>query len=169
MLMTVLGKVPVVGSTTPSVSNIEILFSGTSGRTDVGIVFHDGGSDDGRVLTKKHFSQDTNPATFVDMGNDDAGTPVDHTGEWTTDVVTESEWEVACVSIEDGGPFDDQHANVGTYTTLDTTDMLWEIVRPSGKSRTPGTSVLNATFRIREVADTGNFTEFTVKLTAIQT
>ncbi len=154
----------------PLVTDIEIWHTGATGQTRAGIVFHDyragAGSDDGRILTKKHFAGGVE--TFTDMGDDDQSTPVDHTGEWTDETVTETEWEVANVSIESGS-FTIAFASVGVYTTLDTRDMLWQIGRTGGPGRTPGTSIVESTFRVREVADTANFTEFTVKLTAVQT
>ncbi|MHA2202044.1 MAG: hypothetical protein ACXABN_19435, partial [Candidatus Thorarchaeota archaeon] len=125
------------------------------------------GGDDGRVLTKKHF--DAGTGVFTDMGNDDTSpTPVDHTGEWTSDTITESEWEVANTSITSGA-FNVAHAAVGVYSLLSTRDMLWQIGRTGGKARTPGTSTVVAQFRIREVADTSNFTDFQVTLVANQT
>lgn len=158
------------GGTTPSVSNIEILFTGSVGATRAAIVFHDDraglGSNDGRILTKKHFAGGS--TTFTDMGNDDASPAVDHTGEWTSDVIVESEWEVANVSIQ-SGTFTAAHAAVGVFSPLNTKDMVWQKARPGGKGRTPGTSIVESRFRIREIADPGNFTEFAVKLTAIQT
>ena len=158
------------GGTIPFVSNVEIKHTGGSGATRCGIIFHDdragAGSNDGRILTKKHFAGGVE--SIVDMGNDDAVPAVDHTGEWTLDPVIESEWEVANTSIESGA-FTSFHAAVGVYTALNVKDMLWQINRTGGKGRTPGTSVVNSTFRIREVADIANFTSFTVKLTAIQT
>ncbi|KKN66732.1 hypothetical protein LCGC14_0468430 [marine sediment metagenome] len=157
-------------SLTPLVTDVEIWHTGGTGQTRVGIIFHDyragSGSDDGRILTKKHFAGGVEVIT--DMGNDDAGPPVDHTGEWTDETVTESEWEVANVSIE-SGTFSVAHAAVGVYSALDTQDMLWQRIRTGGPGRTPGTTIVESTFRVREVADTANFTEFTVKLTAVQT
>lgn len=154
------------GGTVPSVSDIVIVNTVGSGLCNAGISFHDdrtgSGSNDGRILTKRHNN------VYTDMGNDDAGSPVDHTGEWTSDVITESEWEVACIS-EDTGTWDFPYAAVGVYTTLDTPDLHWRENRSGGKGYTPGTDRCVATFRIREVADTGNFTDFEVDCSAVQT
>ena len=157
--------------TIPLVTDIHILKTGATGTSRAGIRFHDYraglGSDDGRILTKIHRAGTI--TTITDMGDDDTSpTPVDHTGEWTSDPVTESAWEVANTSIS-SGTFSFAHAAVGVYSTLDTRDMLWQKQRPGGPSRTPGTSQVIAQFRIREVADTANGTDFEVKLTAIQT
>ncbi len=158
------------GGTIPSVSDIILTSSGASGVARTGMVFHDdrtgAGSDDGRILTKKH--QQAAVTTFTDMGDDDAGSPVDHTGEWTTDGITESAWEVACTS-EDIGTWDEPHAFVGFFTTLDTVDMIWQEFRSGGKARTPGTNRCVATFRIREVSTPANGTNFEVDCTTIQT
>ena len=106
------------------------------------------------------------------MGNDDANPAVDHTGEWTSDTLVGSPqgslYEVACTS-EDSGTWDVPFAAVGVYTSLDTRDMSWHEHRDGGKSYTPGTSTVTATFRIREIANTNNFTEFQVICTNIQT
>lgn len=151
--------------TVPSVSNIYIaeeLYPTTLGRC--GIVFHDDrtgvGSDDGRILTRR-----SGVATYYDLGSDELA--VDHTGEWTTDVIVESEWEVACTS-EDIGTWDTFYAAVGTYTSLDTPDMLWMMLRAGGKGYVAGTDRCKATFRIREVADTGNYADFTVDCYVVQ-
>lgn len=166
--MSVLGAVPT--GTTPLATNIEIYKTGGSGVSLAAIIFHDdrtgAGSDDGRIMTAHRVAALDN--VYTDLGTDDQTSPVDHTGEWTTDSVTESEWEVACVSVQ-AGAWDNQHATVGTYTTLDTVDMLWSMVRAGGKGRVPGTNEVESTFRVREVSDTNNYTEFTVKCTAVQT
>lgn len=158
----------VSGGTVPLVNDIFLTSTGTSGAAATGIVFHDdragGGSNDGRILTKK--KQQNAVTTFIDMGLDDNS--FDHTGEWTSDAVTESEWQVACTS-EDVGAWDTPHAAVGTYTTLDTVDILWQEFRIGGKARSPGTNQCIATFRIREVATPANGTNFEVDATCIQT
>lgn len=154
------------GGTVPLVSNITISNTVSSGLCNAAIRFHDFragvGSDDGRILTKRH------NAVYTDMGDDDAGSPVDHTGEWTSDAVTDSDWEVAMISLTSGS-WTFEHAALGVYTTLDTQDMEWRMNRGGGKGYTPGTSSVFCTFRIREVADTGNFDNFNVICSAIQT
>ena len=158
------------GGLSPFVSDILLTSTAASGVGRTSIIFHDDrvgvGGDDGRVLTKRHQGAGAN--VFTDMGDDDAGAPVDHTGEWTAETVTESEWEVACTS-EDTGTWDTFHAAVGVFTTLDTVDMIWGEFRSGGKGRTAGTNRCVATFRIREVADTSNFVDFEVDCTVIQT
>jgi len=160
----------VTGGTVPAVSDILLVLSTASGVARTGIAFHDDrvglGSDDGRIITKRHQGAASN--LFIDMGDDDAGSPVDHTGEWTSDVVTESAFAVACTS-EDTGTWDESLAAVGVYTTLDTPDIVWNEFRAGGKGRTAGTNQCIATFQIREVADTGNNTIFEVDCTCIQT
>lgn len=158
--------VPAGGGTVPLVSNITLAHSVGSGLVNCSIIFHDDrvgvGSDDGRILTKRHNT------VYTDMGDDDNGSPVDHTGEWTSDAVTESEWEVAMVSLTSGS-WDFEYAALGVYTTLDTVDMQWRLNRTGGKGYTPGTNSVFCTFRIREVADTANGDNFNVIATATQT
>lgn len=155
------------GGTVPFVSDIEIITNVSSGSGIAAIRFHDdrtgAGSDDGRIITRLN-----GLSTYTDMGNDNASVPVDHTGEWTSDIIVESEWEVAYTNIVSGSFFS-QFAAINVYTGLDTVDMQWRQSRPGGKAYTPGTSTVVADFRIREVADTGNFTDFQVTLTTIQT
>lgn len=156
------------GGTIPAVTDILLFDTGSTGAARTSIRYHDdraaAGSNDGRILTKLH--QNNGASTYTDLGNDD--TPTDHTGEWTTDVVTESDFEVACTS-EDTGTWDESFAAVGVFTGLDTADMAWSEFRGGGKGRAAGTNQCIATFEIREVADTGNNTVFEVDCTADQT
>ena len=151
------------GSTIPLVSNIIISDSTASGLINVGITFNESTVGSVEELVKRHFN-----SVYSVMGDDDAGSPVDHTGEWTSDTVTASAWEVACTS-EDIGTWDTPHAAVTVYTTFATSNMNWLEHRPGGKSYTPGTDRCVGTFRIREVADTANNDDFTVDVSAIQT
>jgi hypothetical protein len=157
------------GGTTPSATDVVMTESTPvgSGRAYTGISFHENanaGGNDGRVITGQ--SGTTALLGWTDLGTDDAA--VDHTGEWTTDTVTESEWEVACTNIV-SGTFTSAYAAVGTYTTLDTADITWTCNRiTAGKGRTTGTKQVVADFTIREVADTSNSTTFRVTLTATQ-
>lgn len=159
------------GGTVPLVSDIEIKTTVTIGIGAAAIHFNyptgGVGTEDARVLTKR------NAATFTDMGNDDASPPVDHTGEWTTDTITDSEWEVAWISTTSGGPWTTAYAAIGVYTLLsvlgETNVFMWRMHRTAGKGYTPGTSTITAVFRIREVADVSNFDDFEVICTSIQT
>lgn len=128
-----------------------------------GIVFNETTVGSVEELVKRK----TIAGTYTVMGDDDAGSPVDHTGEWTDETAVASEWEVACTS-EDTGSWDTSHAGVGSYTTFSTSDMNWYETRAGGKGYTAGTSQCIATFRIREVADTANNTDFEVDCSAIQ-
>ena len=151
------------GSTVPLVSNIIISDSTASGLINVGIVFNESTVGSVTELVKRHFN-----SVYSVMGNDDAGSPVDHTGEWTSDSVTAADWEVACTS-EDTGTWDTPHAAVTVYTTFASSNMNWLEHRPGGKSYVAGTDRCVGTFRIREVADTANNDDFTVDVSAIQT
>lgn len=153
-----------VGSIVPAVTDIVIENTVSSGLCNAGIVFNASGVAAGtnNELFKRHNS------VYTLMGDDDAGSPVDHTGEWTPDPVTGSEWEVACISLTSGS-WDVEHAAVGVYTSFATADMDWHENRTGGKGYTPGTDQCIAQFRIREVADTGNFVDFEVNASAIQT
>jgi hypothetical protein len=146
----------------PFVSDIEIEDSVSSGQVAARIRFGSTGGDS-RDLYKEHAL-----GTFFLMGNDDASVPVDHTGEWTSEVITASEWEVAMLSL-DSGSFLTTFAGLGVYTTLDTADIVYGNFRIGGKGYTPGTTTGTATFRIREVAVPANFTDFEVICTGIQT
>ena len=158
------------GGVVPFVSDIEIIQNVSSGVAQAGLQFNYPtgglGTEDARVLTRR------NTAVFTDMGLDNAAVPVDHTGEWTSAVITPSEWEVACVS-EDVGSWDISAAVVGVYVNLSTlgtsTIFKWSERRLGGKGYSPGTNTVTASFRLREVAVPGNFTDFQVICTAIQT
>jgi hypothetical protein len=156
------GTFALLGGVTPFVSDIEIEDSVASGQCAARIRFGSTGGDS-RDLYKEHAL-----GSFSLMGDDDASSPVDHTGEWTTQVITASEWEVAMLSL-DSGSFLTTFVGLGVYTTLDTADIIYGNFRVGGKGYTPGTTTGTATFRIREVADTGNFVDFEVICTAIQT
>lgn len=164
------------GGLIPLITDIEIISTSGIGNEIAGIVFNFTGTGSPIIPTtaihKKH------KLVFTLMGNDDATSPVDHTGEWTASTDAgllgspqSSLWEVACTSITSGTPgtWDVQAAIVGTYVNLGLRDILWSMNRPGGKGRTPGTDTITTVFRIREVADTGNFDEFGVICTAIQT
>lgn len=144
-------------------SGLVVVNEVASGLVNAGIVYnYTTGAFDNNELIKRH------NAVYTAMGNDDAFTPYDYTGEPWAAIVTGSEWEVACTS-EDTGTWDFPFAIVGTYNTFATADMAWRENRTGGKGYTPGTDSCTATFRIREVADTANFTSFTVQAIAIQT
>lgn len=142
------------GGTVPVITDIEIVNSVSSGLVNAGITFAIDGT-----LEKRH------NASFILMGDDDATVPVDHTGE--SGVAGGALWEVACIS-EDSGSWDFEEAAVGVYSDLSLT-RSWRENRSGGKGYTPGTNTVTATFRFREVADTGNFVDFEVICTAIQT
>lgn len=153
------------GGVVPSVSNIVILFSDDTAANNVGIIFNDVAQGVGAVnsMVKRH------DLSYFLMGNDDAGSPVDHTGEWTPNAgVDGSLFEVACTSLS-MGVWSTEPATVGTYTALNTADIIWNVNRPGGKGRTPGTTQVIGTFQIREIADTANNTIFTVDVTNTQT
>lgn len=149
--------------TVPFVSDIVIHTTVASGVGVAGIVF-----SDTFVATLVTQLVKRNVSTFLVMGNDDAGSPVDHTGEWTSDAVTAADWEVAMTNLI-SGTFSASSAAVGVYQTFATADMIWTRQRPGGKGYTPGTTTVVADFTIREVADTGNATTFQVTLICTQT
>lgn len=157
------------GGTIPFVSDIVIVHSTGAGAANAGIHFNypTGGvaTEDARVLTKRHLS------TYTDMGLDDAVVPVDHTGQWTSDIITPADWEVACIS-EDIGTWDLPGEVLGVYRLLSVLGTItngWRERRAGGKGASPGTNRCVATFRIREVAVPSNFTDFEVDASAIQT
>lgn len=92
---------------------------------------------------------------------------IDHTGEWHDDSPTGSEWEISCLSMV-AGTWDTAAASLGVYVALNV-GRIWKEQRGGGKSYTPGTNTATGNFRIREVADTSNLVNFTMKGTAIQT
>ena len=151
------------GGVVPFVSNIVIASTVSSGIVNAGIVFNytTGGFGNHQLIKR-------NNAVFTLMGNDDAGAPVDHTGEWTASAQFATNWEFSCLSMAVGA-WDFQFVGVGFYTNFSTADMTWRENRTGGKGYTPGTDTATGNFRIREVADTGNFTDFTVQATATQT
>ncbi len=146
----------------PSVSDIVIETTVGSGAGIASIYFNETTVGSIEELVKR------NVVTFAVMGNDDAGSPVDHTGEWTDQSAVGSEWEVAMTNLI-SGTFVTEFAAVGVYTSFATTNMFWQESRAGGKGYTPGTSTVVADFTIREVADTGNSTVFQVTLRTIQT
>lgn len=149
---------------TPFVSNIYVEHTTDAAIARAGVKFHESTvSDDGRIISKIN-----GLGNFTDMGDDDDSPPVDHTGEWTSETIVESEWEVACIS-ENTNTWDNFYAAVGVYSTLDNQDMQWYMTRPGAKNYIPGTDRCIATFRIREVADTANYTDFDIEAVAIQT
>ena len=155
------------GAITPSVSDIEIVHSVSSGLVNAAIVFNEPTVGAINNIVARH-----NATHFV-LGDDDTGcpsscAPVDHTGEWTTGSPVASEWEVACVSLTSGS-WDFEFAAVGVYSDFTNSDMEWRENRSGGKGYTPGTDTVTARFRIREVAVPSNFTEFEVICTGIQT
>lgn len=151
------------GAVTISVSNIIISDSVSSGQVHAAIVFNETTVGSVSTLVKRH------TASFILMGDDDAGSPVDHTGEWTTDGPAAADFEVSCTS-EDVGTWNFPFASVGVYSDFTNSDMAWRETRTGGKGYTPGTDTCTGTFRIREVADPGgNFDDFTVQASAIQT
>ncbi len=163
VLQTVLQKKG--GGITPSVSDIIILFSDDTAANNVGIIFNDVLQGVGSInnMVKRH------KLVYTAMGDDDAGTPVDHTGEWTSESPVASQWEVACLAITTGPAWDTEPAAVGVYTALSVEDLLWNINRVGGKGRATGTTRTVGDFRLREVADVANFTDFEVDITNTQT
>ena len=151
------------GAVVPNVTDMELIQSVATGQARSGIKFNES-----TVGSVESLVQVVGVSGFALLGFDDQGVPVDHTGEWTDQTVVASEWEVACTS-EDSGTWDFAFAAVGVYTSFATADMAWYEFRVGGKAYTPGTDTVTATFRIREVADTANFTDFEVIATAIQT
>ena len=158
------GSFAILGSVVPNVTDMELIHNVATGQARSGISFNE--STVGSVTSLVQVIGIAGPNAV--LGLDDQGVPVDHTGEWTTETVTPSEWEVACIS-EDSGTWDVAFAAVGVYTSFATADMAWYEFRVGGKLYTPGTDTVTATFRIREVADTANFVDFEVIATAIQT
>ena len=151
------------GGTVPLVTDMELITTVASGASRAGIMFNETTVGSVTSLVKR-----TGISTYFLLGNDDQTVPVDHTGEWTGDIVTAADWEVACVSLV-SGTWDFQSAVVGVYSSLATADLSWYETRGGGKGYTPGTNTCTANFRIREVAVPANFTEFEVIATAIQT
>ena len=151
-------------SIVPSVSDIVLDFSDATAANNVGIIFNDvlQGVGAPNNMVKRH------KLVYTVMGDDDAGSPVDHTGEWTPISNDGSLFEIACDSLS-MGTWDTEPAAVGVFTSLDTADLLWNVNRPGGKGRTPGTTQVIGQFTIREIADTGNSTTFEVDCTNTQT
>lgn len=151
------------GGTVPLVTDIEVHTTVSSGTGNAGIAF-----SDTNIATLVTELVKRNVLVYAVMGDDDAGSPVDHTGEWTGDAVTAADWEVAMTNLV-SGTFSFAFAAVGVYTSFATADMQWRQNRGGGKGYTPGTSTVVADFTIREVADTGNATTFQVTLITTQT
>jgi hypothetical protein len=158
------GASALLGQIIPSITNVTLNFSDATAANNVGCIFNDVLQGVGAInnMVKRH------KLTYTAMGNDD--TPTDHTGEWTPSAggVVGSEWEVACTSLS-MGVWSTEPAAVGVFTTLATADILWNVNRPGGKGRTPGTTQVIGAMEFREVADTGNNTTFTLDVTNIQT
>ena len=149
----------------PLVTDIVLDFSDDIGPNNVGLIFNDDAQGVGAInnIVKRH------KTTYTVMGDDDAGSPVDHTGEWTSDGgVDGSLFEIACDSLS-MGVWSTEPAAVGVFTSLDTIDLLWNVNRTGGKGRTAGTTQVIGQFTIREIADTGNSTTFEVDCTNTQT
>ena len=145
----------------PAVTDIVIETTVASGTGVAGIYYNESTVGSIEELVKR------NVLVFAVMGNDDAGAPVDHTGEWTDKTAVGSEWEVAMTNLI-SGTFATAFAAVGVFTSFATANMFWTESRPGGKGYTPGTSTVIADFTIREVADTANSTVFQVTLRTIQ-
>ncbi len=164
------------GGVTPSVSDIIVFRTSDTGFERAGVAFNVRGA--GSPLVPSTGIHDWDGLGHILLGVDQGGSPpIDHTGEWTdsTDGALlgspeSSLWEVACTSITSGTPgtWDVEAAAVGDYVSLEF-QRGWYMNRVGGKGRTPGTDDIIAVFRIREIADTGNFTEFEVNATAVQT
>ena len=142
------------GSGSPSGSNIYVVHTAaaSSGACNSGVAFQSDGTIDMIAGTV---------ASRTLLGNDDTTpSPVDHTGEWAGTIVslTGSEWEIACTSITTGS-WDTAAASTGAYVDL-STERVWLVNRTIGE--TTGTDSCNAVFRIREVADTSNYVDFSV-------
>lgn len=149
------------GQIVPSVTDIEVESIVAAGICRAGIRFGDSNADGPETLNSQK-----SVAVYALLGVDDNS--VDHTGEFTSSAIVASEWEVALISYV-SGTFDTEFAAAGVYTTLDTLAIIYGESRPGAKGYTPGTNTCTANFRIREVADTANFTDFVVLCTATQT
>lgn len=152
------------GGVVPLVTDILLDHSDGTAANNVGIIFNDVLQAVGAINTIVA----RRDLVYSEMGNDDA--PVDHTGEWTPNAgVDGSLFEVACTSLT-MGTWSSEPAAVGVYTSLDTENIIWNVNRPGGKGRTPGTTQVIGDFRLREIADPGgNFTDFEVDVTNTQT
>lgn len=154
--------------TIPACTDMLIIHTDTASNVvNAGIHFnYDDGSRDARDIHKRHRD------VFTVMGDDDSSPPDNHDGEWTADTIIASEWEVACVSISLGA-WTFEGAALGVYVSMDTlgdtSTFGWRVRRGAGKGGTPGTTSCRARFRLREKANTGNFTEWQVECKAIQT
>ncbi len=150
------------GPVTPLATDIEIVFSVSSGLVNAAVVFNEPTVGALNNIVARH-----NALHFV-LGDDDQTVPVDHTGEWTTDSPIASEWEIACTGLVSGS-WDFEFAAVTVFSDFTNSDMEWRENRPGGKSYVAGTDSCTADFEIREIADTGNNTTFEVICTGIQT
>lgn len=151
------------GEGTPSVAvtnPIEILFSDSAGANNVGIIFNEATVGTPTEMVKRH------DLTNILMGDDDAGAPIDHTGEWAS-FGNPSLFEVACDSLSMGS-WSAEAAAVGVFIDMSVA-RAWNVNRAGGKGRTPGTTQVIGSFTVREIADTGNSSTFTVDVTNIQT
>ena len=139
----------------PSGTNI-VVTSTRSGPVGSGCAFQSDGTIDevGPLATDRRL-----------LGLDDNS--VSHTGEWkgTIDPVVGSEWEIACTSMV-SGVWDIKAANLGVFIAL-SSERIWKEQRTVIEG--VGTDTATGNFRIREIADTGNFVDFTMKGTAIRT
>jgi len=141
-------------------SPVEILFSDAAGANNVGIIFDEATVGTPTEMVKRH------DLTFILMGDDDAGSPIDHTGEWAASG-NAALFEVACDSLSMGS-WSSEAAAVGVFIAI-SAPRAWNVNRAGGKGRTPGTTQVIGVFTVREIADTGNSTTFTVDVTNIQT
>ena len=148
----------------PLINDIVLNFSDATAANNVGLIFNDVLQSTGAInnMVKRH------KLVYTAMGDDD--TPTDHTGEWTPSAggIVGSEWEVACTALT-MGVWSTEPAAVGVFTALSTADILWNVNRPGGKGRTPGTTQVIGDMEFREVADTANNTLFELDVTNIQT
>jgi len=152
------GETPVASVTDP----VTILFSDDTAANNVGIIFNDTIQAVGTPteMVKRH------DLTYILMGDDDAGSPVDHTGEWAPGG-NPSLFEVRCNSLS-MGVWSAEAAAVGVFVDI-SVDRIWNVNRPGGKGRVTGTTQVIGSFTVREIADTGNSTTFTVDVTNTQT
>jgi hypothetical protein len=155
------GTQAIIGAITPLVTDIEVESIVASGICRAGIRFGASNPEGANALNSRKSVN-----VYALLGIDDNA--VDHTGEFTAKSIDPTEWEVALLSYV-VGTFDIEFAAAGVYTTLDTLLIDYSETRSGGKGYTPGTNTCTANFRIREVADTANFTDFQVFCTATQT
>jgi hypothetical protein len=156
MMMAVGGGADVIPDVT---SPVVILFDDDTAANNVSIVFNESTVGTPTGMVKNH------DGTFILMGDDDAGSPIDHTGEWAPSG-NPALFEVACDSLS-MGVWSTEAAAVGVFIDMSVA-RTWNVNRIGGKGRTPGTTQVIGVFTVREIADTGNSTTFTVDVTNIQ-